>query len=207
MCQNKAECGRQENKHSSRIPDNWLHRGGETMAQKLLIVVDMLNDFINHGGAFDCGNKARAIVPFVVQKIKEYMAEGLPIVFLMDAHDPEDLEFQSLPVHCVFGTEGARLIKEIEDVIEEYSFAMKLPKSSSNGFYRTNLNEILKDLRPRVVEMVGVCTNTSILYTVGELRNRNYKVVIYRDGVASYDPNAHLWALNQMETLLGAEMV
>ena len=45
------------------------------------------------------------------------------------------------------------------------------------------------------------------LYTVGELRNRNYKVVIYRDGVASYDPNAHLWALNQMETLLGAEMV
>lgn len=177
------------------------------MNHRLLIVVDMLNDFINQGGAFDCGKKAREIVPFILRKIGEFVKLGLPIIFLMDTHDPQDLEFQRFPVHCVFGTKGAELIQEIEDLIDEYSFAIKVPKSSNNGFFRTNLNSILKDLKPKQVEIVGVCTNICILHTVGELRNRNYNVLIFRDGVASFDPNAHLWALNQMETLMGAELI
>ncbi len=177
------------------------------MGQELLLVVDMLNDYIQQGGAFDCGKTARAIVPFVLKKIEEFMKSGLPIIFLNDAHDPQDLEFRQLPRHCVFGTDGARLIKEVEDLIGEYSFCIKVPKSSNNGFFRTDLNNILKDLRPSKIDVVGVCTNICIMHTVGELRNRNYQVRIFRNGVASFDPNAHLWALNQMETLMGAELV
>ncbi len=175
--------------------------------QKVLIVVDMLNDFINENGSLSCGQQARDIIPVVLQKIREYVNDRLPVIFIMDAHDPEDMEFKRFPVHCVYGTQGARLINEIESTIEEYSFAIKVLKSRYSGFFRTNLSNILRDLNPEMVEVVGVCTNICVLYTVEELCNRNYRVVVYRDGVASFDPDAHLWALKQMETVLGAEII
>lgn len=177
------------------------------VSKKVLIVVDMLNDFINQDGALSCGRQALDIVPLVLEKIGEYVKEGLPVIFVMDAHDPEDLEFKRFPVHCVYGTPGARLIKEIEHEVEEHSFAIKVLKSRYSGFFRTNLNTIIRDLDPGLVEVVGVCTNICVLYTVEELCNRNYRVVVYRNGVTSFDMDAHKWALKQMETVLGAEVV
>lgn len=177
------------------------------MSKKVLLVVDMLNDFIRQDGALSCGRQALDILPLVVEKIREYVSAGLPVVFIMDAHDPEDPEFQRFPVHCVYGTPGARLINEIEHEVEEYSFAIKVFKSRYSGFFRTNLNTIIRDLDPDLVEVVGVCTNICVLYTVEELRNRNYRVVVYGDGVTSFDPDAHRWALKQMEAVLGAEVV
>ncbi|HAG08307.1 MAG TPA: cysteine hydrolase, partial [Desulfotomaculum sp.] len=53
----------------------------------------------------------------------------------------------------------------------------------------------------------GVCTNICVLYTVEELCNRDYKVVVYRQGVASFDLQAHNWALVQMESVLGAKVI
>jgi len=82
-----------------------------------------------------------------------------------------------------------------------------VPKSRYSGFCKTNLNDILRDLDPEIVEVVGVCTNICVLYTVEKLRNRDYKVVVHRDGVASFDQDAHLWALKQMESVLGAEIL
>ena len=177
------------------------------MSNKVLIVVNMLNDYINHDGALSCGRQAMDIVPFVVEKIRGFVGEGLPVIFIMDAHDPEDHEFKRFPVHCVYGTQGARLIKEIEHEVEEYSFVIKVLKSRYSGFFRTNLNTIIRDLDPGLIEVVGVCTNICVLYTVEELSNRNYRVMVHRDGVASFDREAHRWALKQMETVLGAEVV
>lgn len=177
------------------------------MGKKVLLVVDMLNDFVNENGSLYCGQQAGDIVPTVVQKIREYVDSRLPVIFIMDAHEPRDPEFKLFPVHCLNGTRGARLINEIENVIEECSTVVKVPKSRYSGFFRTNLNNILKDLDPEIVEVMGVCTNICVLYTVEELRNRNYKVVVYRDGVASFDQDAHLWALKQMESVLGAEIL
>lgn len=174
--------------------------------KRVLMVVDMLSDFISPGGPMFCGEQAREITPFVVKKVKEFVDAKLPIIFIMDAHDPEDLEFKRFPVHCVYGTPGAQLIKDIADEIEEYSFAMKVHKSRFSGFFRTNLNVILRDLEPDQVEVVGVCTNICVLYTVEEMVNRDYKVIVFKDGVSSFDLEAHAWALKQMETVLGAEI-
>ncbi|AEG15055.1 isochorismatase hydrolase [Desulfofundulus kuznetsovii DSM 6115] len=177
------------------------------MSRNVLIVIDMLKDFIDADGALNCGEKGREIVPFVVEKVKEFMAQKEPVIFVMDAHDPEDPEFSRFPVHCVYGTPGAGLIDELASMVEEYPFAIKVPKTRYSGFFRTNLNKILEDLNPAVVHVVGVCTNICVLYTVEELRNRDYRTVVYTKGVASFDEEAHRWALKQMETVLGAEII
>jgi nicotinamidase/pyrazinamidase len=51
---------------------------------KALLVIDMLNDFVEKGGALDCGDRAREIVPFVHRKIEEYRREKQLVVFVCD---------------------------------------------------------------------------------------------------------------------------
>ena len=181
--------------------------GGEWyLSRRVLLVVDMLNDYIKKDGALYCGEAVINMVPFVQKKVSEYVSLGMPVILIMDAHDPEDLEFQRFPRHCVYGTEGAELVDDLKSILEEYSFAIKVPKNRHSAFYRTNLHGILRDLNPETVEVVGVCTNLCVLYTVEELCNRDYKVVVCKDGVASFDADAHLWAIRQMAEVLGAEV-
>ena len=72
---------------------------------KLLIVIDMQNDFIDGS----LGTKeAVAIVPNVAKKIAKARAAGETVVFTRDAHQSNYLEIQegkNLPVlHCVEGS-------------------------------------------------------------------------------------------------------
>jgi len=170
---------------------------------RALIVVDMLVGFLDRGRPLDCGESARSIVPFVVEKVREFTERGDPVIFIADHHAPDDAEFDRFPPHCVEGTEEAEVIPELEPYVRaEYL----VPKSRYSGFFDTQLEDLLRELGPETVEVVGVCTNICVLYTVEELRNRDYSTVVHRDGVASFDADAHQFALGQMETVLGAEV-
>ena len=177
------------------------------MVERALVVVDMLNDFVRKNGLLYCGESADRIVSFVVDKVKEFTDKRLPVIFIMDAHDPKDLEFKKFPPHCIYGTEGAAVIDELKSLVEEYSFAIRVPKNRFSGFFRTNMNEIMRDLKPEIVEVVGLCTHICVMYTVEELCNRDYRVLVHRRGIASFDTEAHNWAIKQMSEVLGAEIV
>jgi nicotinamidase/pyrazinamidase len=86
-------------------------------------------------------------------------------------------------------------------------------KTRYSGFYATKLEKVLKILckhhRSTIdsVIVVGVCTDICVLHTVADLRNRDYKVQVPRNCVASFNQEAHKWALEHMEKVLGAEIV
>ncbi|HHY59371.1 MAG TPA: cysteine hydrolase [Clostridia bacterium] len=175
---------------------------------KALLVIDMLNDFCTGHGvlARDGEGKvyAEPIIPFVAQKVQEALKEGWQVIFICDGHDEDDIEFRRFPKHCVAGSEGAQVIKELA-VLEEYRGQVHyVTKQRYSGFYNTGLERLLTGVEE--VHVVGVCTNICVLYTVEELCNRDIKTVVYRDGVASFDPEAHRFALAQMEHVLGAEI-
>ena len=75
--------------------------------KKILIVVDMQNDFI--GGALG-SDMAQAILPNVKTKVEEYKKSGDAVLFTRDTHHKDYLETQEgkyLPVeHCIEGTDG-----------------------------------------------------------------------------------------------------
>jgi len=54
---------------------------------------------------------------------------------------------------------------------------------------------------------VGVCTNICVLYTAADARNLNYKVVVPKNCVTSFDLEAHKFALNEMKKTLGVEII
>ena len=74
---------------------------------KLLIVVDMQNDFID--GALGTA-EAVSVVPNVQERIETCRREGWQIVFTRDTHGTDYLETQEgrrLPVeHCLAGSKG-----------------------------------------------------------------------------------------------------
>lgn len=169
--------------------------------RRVVIVVDMLRGFLEPGRPLDCGEAARAIIPAVRRRIEAEMARGATILWIADNHAPDDMEFAMFPPHCIRGTAEAEVTPALADLVDS---ANLLPKTRYSGFYGTNLAERLAALRPHVITVVGVCTDICVLHTVADARNRDYAVVVPVDCVATFDPEAHRFALDHMRRVLGA---
>ena len=174
---------------------------------KVLIVVDMLNDFLKPDGGLYCGPTAEAIIPGVKAKVQEYVDNGDLILFVSDAHDELDLEFERFPKHCVAGTEGAELIDELKDIVAGYDSYEVIKKTRYSGFYDTELDAALKFDPAELAEVVGICTSICVMDTVGGLANRDYNINVYKDMVADFDSEMHEMALKRMVALYGANLI
>ena len=56
---------------------------GEKMERKILLVIDMQNDFVD--GVLGT-KEAVSIVPSVVKKVEQLMSEGYEVIFTKDTH-------------------------------------------------------------------------------------------------------------------------
>ncbi len=181
---------------------------------RVLFVVDMLNDFMDAQGALYCGDKAREIIPFIKNKIDEYLQNGESVIYICDSHAENDKEFAKFPRHAVKGTWGAEIIPELKPPGGSKLIHI-VEKQRYSGFYNTDLDAILSNicrdkgssLEELEVTVVGNCTNICVLYTVEELCNRDISTVVPSAGVAGFDQNAHNFVLEQMKTVLGAKVI
>lgn len=173
------------------------------MGQRAFLIIDMLNDFVREDGALYVGEKGRQIIPFIAAKLEEARQQGWPVIYICDRHRPDDKEFAMFPPHCIEGSDGARVCEELAP----HQGDLVIPKRRFSGFYGTDLDLSLRELGAEELMLVGVCTNICVLYTAADARMRNYQVTVFKDGVASFDKNAHSFALQQMEKVLGVKIV
>ena len=167
----------------------------------VVLVVDMVVGFMEPGHNLYCGDDARRIIPNVQRLIERETADGASVIFICDTHDPDDLEFKMFPVHCVRGTEEANLIPELAGYDGEI-----LRKRRYSAFFETNLEQRLAELDPDKIIVCGVCTDICVMHTVADARNRDYPVETPTDCVASFDTQAHQYALDHMKKILGATL-
>ncbi|NVM23455.1 MAG: cysteine hydrolase [Desulfobacterales bacterium] len=173
------------------------------MSERALIVVDMLNDFVDEKGALYCGQTAREIIPFIKRRTEDYRKTGDLVIYLQDSHAEDDKEFEKFPKHSVTGTWGHQVVPELTskpgDVV--------IQKRRYSGFFETELSDLLKKHNIRDVEVVGVCTNICVMDTVGGLANRDRNITVPRAGVADFDPDFHEFALKRMDKIYGAKIL
>lgn len=172
------------------------------MSNKALIVVDMLNDFIDEKGALYCGDTARKIIPFIQERLQAFREQGNLVIYLQDSHDENDKEFEKFPKHCVANTWGGKIIAELAPWPNE----KVVSKKRYSGFYGTDLEKIITDAGVEYIEVVGVCTSICVMDTVGGLANRDYKISVPVNGVTDFDAEFHAFALKRMKQLYGAEV-
>lgn len=144
--------------------------------KKTLIVVDMQKDFID--GALGTP-EAVAIVPAVIQKIKEYRDAGDNVIFTQDTHAPDYLntmEGKNLPVvHCVMGTEGWKIPDEINQID-----CLHIDKPNFGYLDWDVIEEDLCDLDE--VELIGLCTDICVVSNALILK------AMFPESVISVDP-------------------
>lgn len=170
----------------------------------VVLVVDMVRGFLEPRHNLYCGDEARRIIPSVRQLLERERQAQSEILFLCDHHDPDDLEFQMFPVHCVKGTEEPEVIPELAEFVTDDNV---IPKNRYSGFFNTDLAQRLERLKPARLIICGVCTDICVLHTTADARNRDYPVEVAADCVATFDPDAHAWALRHIQKILGAKVV
>lgn len=162
---------------------------------KLLIVIDMQNDFID--GALGT-KEAVAIVPNVAEKIADYRKEKNEVIFTRDTHQKNYLETQegkNLPVeHCIEGTHGWQISKDLDSangkIFNKPSFgSLELAEYVST---LENLEEI---------EIAGLCTDICVISNAFILKAKLPEVKIICDSscCAGVTPESHQNALNAMK--------
>lgn len=170
----------------------------------VVIVVDMERGFIEEGNPLYIGESGRKIIAPIQKVLDRELARGSHFIFTQDSHDPDDKEFQMWPPHCIRGTKETEIIPELADYAQKGEI---IPKRRYSAFFETNLDQRLKELNPEKVMVVGDCTDICVMHTVADLRNRDYPVEVVAEGVATFDEEAHRFALQHMEKVLGAKIV
>jgi nicotinamidase-related amidase len=172
------------------------------MGRTALLIIDMLHDFLDPGGALYCGDEAAAIVPAVQELLEAHRRAGSLIVFVADHHPPDDQEFALFPPHCVRGTPGAELLPGFAPRPGEHL----VRKTRYSAFWGTDLDGILRREGVEEAHLAGVCTSICVMDTCSDLRNRDLKAVVHRRAVADFDPEAHAFALKRIKNILGGEV-
>lgn len=174
--------------------------------KNILIVIDMINDFMDSDGALFLGEPSLKIIPEINKLVKAEHLKKKPVIFVKDSHIPNDREFDRFPKHAIALSWGAKIIKGIDYNSEN---DITIYKTRYNAFFGTSLTTNLNflDVSPEktVVTVVGVCTDICVMDTVGWLANMDYNIVVPENCVASFDAEGHAYALKRMKTLYGVK--
>ena len=132
---------------------------------KILVVVDMQNDFITGPlGSAD----AEAIVPAVKARVSDYLcSKDTQVIFTRDTHYPESydslIEGKKLPVpHCYKDTYGWEVIPELmEDADANKTKVRFVNKTRFGSFSLVEFIESFNNVE--YVELCGVCTDICVV--------------------------------------------
>jgi len=182
--------------------------------QKILIVVDMQNDFIN--GSLGT-SEAEAIVDNVVERISK--SEGELILFTLDTHNDDYLETpegKKLPVkHCIKGTDGWLLNPRVKQAWLDHPNTVIHPSLKENSFEKpvfgsTSLVKFLEIIKSDIqeIEVLGLCTDICVVSNAIMIKNTlpEIKIGVNKNCSAGVTPKSHEEALNVM-TMCQIEVV
>ena len=165
--------------------------------RRILVVVDMQNDFID--GALGTA-EAVSIVDNVKEKIRDYATEDIFVT--MDTHTPEYLNTQegrNLPVeHCIKGSDGWQIRSDIAELLggariyEKPTFgSMQLAKDIAEIAAKEEIG----------IELVGLCTDICVVSNALLLKAAMPETKISVDPAccAGVTPESHEAALKTMQ--------
>lgn len=173
---------------------------GRGKMKKILIVVDMQNDFIDGSLGTD---EAEAIVDNVVAKINEYPKDH--VYATRDTHQDDYLQTQegeNLPVvHCIEGTHGWEINDKVKAALGS-AVVMNKPTFGSLELADMMVMEFAGlPAEECEIELVGLCTDICVVSNAMLLKARLPEVKISVDAscCAGVTPESHEAALKTMQ--------
>lgn len=164
--------------------------------KKLLVVVDMQNDFIDEA----LGTKeAVAIVDKVAEYIKGAALDNREVVFTRDTHFdnyPDTQEGRKLPVpHCIKNTHGW----EICDSLKPYTEGRKVFDKVTFG--SVELMNYVTENSYDDIELIGLCTDICVISNAMLVKAAlpEARVAVVEKCMAGVTPASHTNAIEAMK--------
>jgi nicotinamidase-related amidase len=170
-----------------------------------VILVDMLNDFVT--GKLEI-KRAKNIIQPLQRLVVAARKNNVPVIYSNDAHYPQDVEVtRKWGDHAIKGTEGAKVIPELEpDPATDYI----VEKRTYSGFFDTGLDSLLRSLYKgegaKTVVLGGLHTHMCVRHTAADAFFRGYKIVVASDGVEAFTAEDHAQGLKYLEAVYSAKI-
>ena len=195
------------------------------LAKTVMIVVDMQNDFASKGGMFDLAGIDISMIQKVVGPTQKALAAArrakLKIIYLRMGFRADLSDWGAIDslartrggkrmgtgrvIQAPDGTQGRILIRdtwntEIVSELKPQPGDVVIYKTRFSGFYKTNLDRILKNLGARHLIFTGCTTSVCVDSTIRDATFRDYQPVLLEDCTA--EPIGHGLARSNHEATL-----
>jgi nicotinamidase-related amidase len=164
-----------------------------------LLIVDMINDFDFPKGR-QLAAHTKHIVPSILTLKKHCQSNDIPIIYINDHYKLWKADIELIIDHA-HNDISAPIIQQMKPDHSDY-FLIK-PKHSA--FYGTGLNTLLHELDTNTVIITGLAGNICVFFTANDAYMREFDVFVPKDTIASELPKFNEYALEMMETVLGAD--
>jgi len=139
--------------------------------QSAFLVFDMIADHLAEGSVLEVP-RARDIVPALAQKLDECRNQGIPVVYIVDEHDPEDPDLTLWGFHAVAGSGGNDIWPEVapgprDRIVKKHTYS---------AFSSSQLQAVLDDLRCDSLILSGCLTEVGIMATASDALQRGYAI-------------------------------
>jgi maleamate amidohydrolase len=161
----------------------------------MLLIIDMLNDFLDRWSLAD-----RATLVGGIEALTDiFRSEGYPIVwvrqeFKADLSDAfQEMRRENIKI-TIEGTKGAKIIPELVPRAED----RHVLKKRYSAFFGTNLDKLVASLGVDTVVLAGVNTHACVRMTAIDAYQRDLDVIIAKEAVGSYDRTHEEMSLRYM---------
>lgn len=162
----------------------------------VVLVLDMIKDHLTPGVPLEVP-RARDIVPALAARLAGARAQGVPVIYACDAHEADDPDFGFWPTHALEGSDGA----EVWPAIAPEPGDRIVKKPTYSAFQRSNLADVLDELRADEIILTGCATELGLQATAVDALQRGFVVKVPPDcqaGVTAIAEQVTLLTLSTM---------
>jgi nicotinamidase-related amidase len=173
------------------------------MEEPVLIVIDMLNDFLQ---AWAPASKQR-LVRSTDALVDILRAHNRPVIWVRQEFQPDlrdafpEMRAKGIRI-TIKGTHGCQIDSDLTVAASD----TVIVKKRYSAFYGTNLDQVLADLRPDGIILAGINTHACIRMAAIDAYQRDWEVILAADCVDSYDHEHHEISLRYMNGKIAAVM-
>ncbi|MPM68591.1 hypothetical protein SDC9_115525 [bioreactor metagenome] len=156
--------------------------------KKALIVIDIQNDYFENG-KLPLWNTENTLNN-VEKAIEKANTNNIPVILVQHASDASSTLF----------TEDSKGAEIHQRILKAAPNAKKVIKRFEDGFYKTNLGEVLSQLGVEEILVCGMMTQNCVIFTAISKEAEKYSVKILPDCCTTINEQIHLIALRGVST-------
>lgn len=149
-----------------------------------LVVVDMLNDFVE--GSLANPAAKTIIEPIATLADQARSSEEWLVVYANDAHLPSDVELRVFPPHAMAGTRGAAVVDELRPQPGD----LVVGKRFYSAFTETDLESVLRAHDVGRLLLVGQHTDCCIRHTSYDAFRLGYDLTVCTEATTVFQPGS-----------------